>query len=134
MRWGTGSGGFICCAVGVYYLIEGVICRRLRLGILWDPWFFIYPGSSMVACGFNLASGPGPHGPGGAFRRTFPQVLILFAFCFCMRGDPWMGCLSPRPFFLFSTGLLMADGPGAKGIAISAVFQPRGSFSCSFGF
>lgn len=126
MRLGNRVWGIILCALGVYYLIEGVNLPPAAIGDPLGP--LVFPsilGSSMVACGIYLVFRPGPRTDQTILsRRTFPQVLILFVLLLLYAAAiPGMGYLFSTTIFLFSTAFLMGERSWAKGIAISAVFS-----------
>ena len=79
----------------------------------------------MIACGAYLAVRPGPRTNQPVLsRRTFPQVLILFALLLLYSAAiPWMGYLLSTFIFVFITAFLMGERSWTKGAAISAVFS-----------
>jgi putative tricarboxylic transport membrane protein len=126
MRLGNRVWGTILCAVGVYYLIEGVNLPPAAIGDPLGP--LVFPtilGLSMVACGVCLALRPGPRTDQAVLsRRTFPQVLLLFFLLLLYSlAIPWMGYLFSTFIFVFITAFLMGERSWAKGAAISAVFS-----------
>jgi putative tricarboxylic transport membrane protein len=126
MNLGNRVWGIILCAVGIYYLIEGINLPPAAIGDPLGP--LVFPtilGLSMVACGVYLAVRPGPRPNHPVLsRRTFPQVLILFALLLLYSGAiPWMGYLFSTSIFLFITAFLMGERSWLKGVAISAIFS-----------
>jgi len=126
MNLGNRVWGIILCAVGIYYLIEGINLPPAAIGDPLGP--LVFPtilGSSMIACGVYLAVRPGPRTKQPVLsRRTFPQVLILFALLLLYSGAiSWMGYLFSTSTFFFFTAFLMGERSWVKGVAISAIFS-----------
>ncbi len=126
MRLGNRVWGIILCAVGIYYLIEGINLPPAAIGDPLGP--LVFPtllGLSMIACGVHLAVRPGPRTDQPVLsRRTFPQVLILFVLLLLYSATiPWMGYLFSTTIFLFITAFLMGERSWLKGAAISVIFS-----------
>lgn len=126
MSLGNRVWGIILCAVGIYYLIEGINLPPAAIGDPLGP--LVFPsilGLSMIACGVYLAVRPGPRTNQPVLsRRTFPQVLILFVLLLLYSAAiAWMGYLFSTFIFLFTTAFLMGERSWAKGVAISAIFS-----------
>src|SRR4030042_6455372 len=124
MNLGNRVWGIILCAVGIYYLIEGSNLPPAAIGDPLGP--LVFPtilGTSLIACGVYLAVRPGPRANQPVLsRRTFPQVLILFALLLVYSAAiAWMGYLFSTFIFVFLTAFLMGERPCGKGGAISAV-------------
>ncbi|RPJ35193.1 MAG: tripartite tricarboxylate transporter TctB family protein [Deltaproteobacteria bacterium] len=126
MSLGNRVWGIILCAVGIYYLIEGINLPPAAIGDPLGP--LVFPtilGTSLIACGVYLAVRPGPRANQPVLsRRTFPQVLILFALLLVYSAAiAWMGYLFSTFIFVFLTAFLMGERSWAKGVAISAIFS-----------
>ena len=126
MRLGNRVWGIILCAVGIYYLIEGINLPPAAIGDPLGP--LVFPsllGSSMIGCGVYLAVRPGPRTSQPVLsRRAFPQVLILFVLLLLYSAAiPWMGYLLSTFVFVFITAFLMGERSWAKGAMISVIFS-----------
>ncbi|RPJ43021.1 MAG: tripartite tricarboxylate transporter TctB family protein [Deltaproteobacteria bacterium] len=126
MRLGNRVWGIILCAVGIYYLIEGINLPPAAIGDPLGP--LVFPtilGLSMIGCGVWLAVRPGPRTNQPVLsRRTFPQVLLLFALLLLYSAAiPWMGYLFSTSLFVFLTSFLMGERSWFKGVAISVIFS-----------
>ena len=126
MRRGNRVWGILLCAVGAFYLIEGFNLPPAAIGDPLGP--LVFPtilGLSMVACGVYLAVRPGPRTtPAVLSRRTFPQVLILFALLLLYSAAiSWVGYLFSTAIFVFITAFLMGERSWPKGLVISALFS-----------
>jgi len=126
MRLGNRIWGILLCAVGIYYLIEGINLPPAAIGDPLGP--LVFPsilGSALIACGVYLAVRPGPRTGQAAFSRgTFPQVLILFVLLLLYSAAiPWLGYLLATVVFVFITAFLMGERSWAKGAVISVVFS-----------
>lgn len=126
MRLGNRIWGIILCAVGIFYLIEGIHLPHAAIGDPLGP--LVFPSilaASMIACGACLALRPGPRtGQPVLSRRTFPQVLILFALLLLYSAAIlWMGYLLSTFVFGFIAAFLMGERSWVKGALISATFS-----------
>ncbi len=126
MRLGNRIWGIILCGVGIFYLIEGINLPPAAIGDPLGP--LVFPtilASSMIACGVYLAIRPGPRTDQPVLsRRTFPQVLILFALLVLYSAAiPWMGYLLSTSVFVFIAAFLMGERSWVKGAVISAIFS-----------
>ena len=137
MRLGNRVWGIVLCAVGIYYLVEGIILPPAAIGDPLGPLAFpTILGLSLIACGVYLAVRPGPRTTQPILsRRTFPQVLILFTLLLLYSAAiPWMG-------YLFSTSIFRLHHGVSHGRTFlgerSSYFRrssARGFFSFSSGF
>ena len=126
MRLGNRVWGIILCAVGIYYLVEGINLPPAAIGDPLGP--LVFPtilGLSLIACGVYLAVRPGPRTNQPVLsRRTFPRVLILCTLLLLYSAAiPWMGYLFSTSIFVLLTAFLMGERSWLKGVAISVTFS-----------